>query len=799
MIVNKWMSLLSRYYVILLMWICGSALSFSVFWTVIYYESQYNYHVFEASFEDKVTNLNRSIYAIEKIFLATDSLLTIAPDLSKESFAKLINTEMLTNTGLEGVQWAPLVKESELTQFEQSVRSSGIFDYRIHFPSAQSACDDLRTSQRFPVLYSEPQDSLGHELGLQLGHSCSVSVAMQNALHTHSMVSSSFKDKNDDIGVRLLKPIFDSSGDHRGYISGIIMLNQFIDTLFSELTLSHDYRLVIYSDQNKQHLLYDSSWYQTCDTCTNHEISQNLKKTVPFANQLWHIEFSKHNVDSRANAYALSGASVVIFLTLSLSFYVWMSLNRVRWANQLVSERTKSLRYQANHDELTQLYNKQALSQILQQRLHGVKEQEFTTFSVLFIDLDHFKKVNDTMGHLVGDRLLQQVADRLRNSARELDDIFRFGGDEFVLIIHGHHFPNEITKIAQRILNNLIKEYIIDQRQYCVGASIGILENIKPHTKYDDVLRNADIAMYEAKRQGRGQIISYTNEMYRRLVDKQQFETSLAKSIKHNQLELHFQPIVSAQEQLCGFEALCRWQHPKHGLIMPNHFIEIAEENGFIHQLGSWAISRACEKLAHWIEEYGEDHCPYISLNVSPYQLTKPHIVTQIKQALHRHHIPANLLAIELTESALIENKEMAKQHLLEIRQLGVKVLLDDFGTGFSSLSLLQDFPIDVLKIDRSFILGIISDNHESKKLVRAIIKMAKALNMTTIAEGVEDSVTIEWLAKNGCELTQGYYHAKPLDSTNLAQFMSQRHSARTKNIKKTPCFSTCLQPLPTS
>ncbi|NRA60741.1 MAG: EAL domain-containing protein [Psychrobium sp.] len=718
-------------------------------------------------------SLTQAVSAIEKVFLATKSIIKMNPGLSASDFSQLINKEFLLNTGMQGMQWAPLITQDKLPSFEQQVRDSGIFDYRVHNFNKQAVnCFTNNTKNYFPVLFSQPLDMIGHELGLQLSSDCEIANSMQHAIDTGQISSSRFKSASGELGLRLIQPIYQENGELFGFIAGVVMINTLVDSLWNNINGSDNYQLDIYHNQHQKEQLYHSQWRGDCtSSCDNKLFYLKLETSIPFANQLWYIEYSQRAVSSRDLVLAYVGTGLIILLVFGLSAYLMMSLNRINWANTLVEERTRSLKYQASHDKLTSLYNKQALTDAL---TFKTSDRDKRRFSVLFIDLDHFKKINDTMGHLVGDKLLQQVAKRLRQSARDNDDIFRFGGDEFVIILNDNYQKEQVASISQRILTQLIEAYVIDGGVYRIGASIGVLTIDDLDTTCDEIIRNADIAMYEAKNKGRGQVVFYQSQMYQQILNTQSIETSLINAVSNKQMRLHLQPIFSAQRQLIGFEALSRWQHPDKGLIMPDEFITIAEESGVIHQLGAWVIDTVCLKLAQWIKQYGVESCPYVSINVSPYQLAKPNVVAQVKAALQRYNIPAHLLAVELTESALIENKIIVKQHLMELRKCGVRIFLDDFGTGYSSLSLLQDFPIDVLKIDRSFVMGISNGNLESKNLVRAIISMATALNMNTIAEGVEDNETLHWLSKINCQSMQGYYFSRPLNTADLEVFLAK-------------------------
>lgn len=786
---------LQRYSMIALLLLIGCSLSYIAFTAVDYYESQYSRQQFQAKFKGKVTSLSQAASAINKVFLATKAMLDINHELTGGEFAKLITNDFLLNTGMQGIEWAPSIATKDILSFENKVRASGVFDFQVRnrLTTKNITCENVKNSNIFPVLFAEPADILGHELGLQINGDCSLAEKMNQALLSENIVSVNFTNKQGEHGLRLLQPVFTTTNEERpkvliGYIIGIVMLNELVDSLWGDLINSKKHQLLIYIQNNKKQKIYDSRWREECGfNCAPEPSFLNLKTTIPFANQLWIIEFSKLTEETYRQYYSYAVALFILLLSISVSVYLWTSINRVNWAHKLVQQRTESLKHQATHDDLTQLLNKQSLSDVLEKTTQQQSRITDEGVALIFIDLDHFKKVNDTQGHLVGDMLLKQVAQRLTYAARSDDLIFRFGGDEFAVILHNTNDEKIIISISNRILTSLEQVYLIENKEYRIGASIGVsLWNPIKNKKIgsNELIRNADISMYEAKNQGRGRIVFYHEKMHEQLVYKHDVEDELPAAIKNNQLSLFLQPIHDAND-LKGFEALSRWQHPDKGMIYPDIFIEIAEKTGLIHNLGYWLIMTTCQQLALWIEQFGVDDCPYISINISPIQLDQGEVVQQIEQALKQYNVPSKLLAVELTESALINKKETVKQCLSRLQYLGVKIFLDDFGTGYSSLSLLQDFTIDVLKIDKSFILGLESNNKNSQQLVKAIINMGHALNMKVVAEGVENKNTLCWLENENCHLMQGYYFSKPLSPENLPSYLTKYLS-----VKKSPTMA---------
>jgi diguanylate cyclase (GGDEF)-like protein len=786
---KKYDFLWRRYSGVVLLWLLGIILSYSAFSTINYYEEQHTSQQLQSSFKDKVTSLTQAISSINKVFLAAKTLLEINNDIHHQDFVTLINKDFLKNTGLRGVQWAPAIAVEKIEYFEKKVRHSGIFDYQIRVMNNEaSQCWNSKKKIIYPVLFAEPAEFIGHELGLQLSSSCSIAEGMNKALISRKISTANFYTEQNELGFRLLLPIFSANQTLRGYIVGIVMSNQLIDKLWGGLTNTKDYKISIFASHDRTQKIYDSQWREDCPiNCdlTNKRVT--LSATIPFANQLWTIEFTQFGYTSHSRFYAYVVAILIFAFTSGISLYIWMYINRVRWADLLVKEKTQTLQYQASHDALTKLLNKHALTLTLEKMTKHAGNNLDYCFSLLFIDLDHFKKVNDTKGHLIGDKLLQQVAQRLQQTAKHDDLLFRFGGDEFAVLLDNSPCQVTINLGAEKILKRLEQVYIIGDNKYHIGASIGVYSSNAAVTSANDVIRNADIAMYEAKRLGRGRVVFYQANMHQSLVLRQAIENELVDAIHRDQLSIYLQPIHDNQH-LKGFEALSRWHHPIKGVILPDQFIKVAEETGLIHQFGQWLIESACIQLQTWLLRYSQNNCPYISINVSPIQLSQGEVVEHITRALRKYQVPSKLLAIELTESALINNKVIVKQNLAVLQTLGVKVFLDDFGTGYSSLSLLRDFPIDVLKIDRSFIFDIANKtiNQDSKNLIKAMINMAKALNMTVVAEGVEDLTTLAWLNAEGCHLMQGYYYSEPMPLEQLDRYLAKHYChEKISNTKK--------------
>lgn len=431
----------------------------------------------------------------------------------------------------------------------------------------------------------------------------------------------------------------------------------------------------------------------------------------------------------------------------------------------------EKLVHDALHDTLTDLPNRVLLIERLRHAIQ-LAQRHNSLFAVLFIDLDRFKVINDSLGHMLGDQLLIAIAHRLAYCLRPTDTIARLGGDEFVILLEDVRDETGVTFIAERIHQELSLPFNLEGHEIFTAASIGIAYGSKAYTRPEELLRDADTAMYRAKEQGRGRYEIFNPGMHTHAVALLQLETDLRRALERQELRLHYQPIISLRtQQLVGFEALLRWQHPKRGMVSPVDFIPIAEETGLIVPIGHWVLHEACRQMQQWRQQFAE-HKLTINVNLSGKQFT-PRLISGIRQILAETGLPAPHLKLEITESVLMENAEAAIVTLSRLRESGIQLAIDDFGTGYSSLSYLHRFPIDTLKIDRSFISKIDIDG-EQLAIVRTIITLAWNLGMEVIAEGVETPKQLAQLKVLHCDQAQGYFFYKPVDATSAAQLINE-------------------------
>lgn len=439
------------------------------------------------------------------------------------------------------------------------------------------------------------------------------------------------------------------------------------------------------------------------------------------------------------------------------------------------------LLYDASHDQLTGLFNRNTFINKLAETLEIYHQQstQHATFAVLFVDLDRFKVVNDSMGHWAGDQLLTEIAHRLlQETDMERDVVARFGGDEFALILHHLDETETLEQRVEKIQHQLSRPYTLEQQIFNTTASIGIALGSQEYQDPEEMLRDADIAMYEAKYRGRGRIMIFQEGMHTQVVNLLRMESDLRRALERNEFRLYYQPIISLKtRQIVSLEALVRWEHPEHGLVMPDKFIPVAEETGLIRELGLWVFQEACEQLKRWQLQFPDFEDLGMNINVSPIQLKQSDLVQVFQNIIENSGIAGETCRIEITESAIMQDPEYLLEMLKELKKLKVKLYIDDFGTGYSSLSYLQQFPIDALKIDKGFIREI--DTHgKSAKIAKAIISLGEAFGIKVVAEGVETNFQVTVLEAAGCHHVQGFFFSRPQDAQGIERYLQQQSLA---------------------
>ncbi len=428
-----------------------------------------------------------------------------------------------------------------------------------------------------------------------------------------------------------------------------------------------------------------------------------------------------------------------------------------------LEESKEHFRHAAFHDALTGLPNRALLTDHLKLSIEMTRRRADHHFAVLFLDLDRFKNINDSLGHAAGDRLLVEIARRLELCLRPSDTVARLGGDEFAILLNGLDSTEDAIRVAERVQQDLMHPFYLSGNEVYTTASIGITISAAYYADPENVLRDADTAMYQAKEKGKTRYELFDTGMHARAVLRLQLENDLRRAIENREFEVYYQPIVALDTcRITGFEALVRWHHPERGFVSPAEFIPLAEETGLITEIGSWVLREACRQTRRWSLDDPALAMLTISVNLSSRQFMQPDLLAQIKQILDETNLNPRRLKLEITESAVMANAEAAASMLGQLRNLGIQTSIDDFGTGYSSLSYLHRFPIDTLKIDRSFVSRM-SEGDENAEIVRTIITLATNLSMSVIAEGVETAEQHERLKELDCEYGQGYLFSRPV------------------------------------
>lgn len=464
-------------------------------------------------------------------------------------------------------------------------------------------------------------------------------------------------------------------------------------------------------------------------------------------------------------------------------FSMWLTFGVVRDSQEMVTHHVgvfsdltalkqsqEKLDHQAHHDALTGLPNRLLMGDRLQHAMDRAKRYG-SQLALMFIDLDRFKYINDTQGHPVGDAVLREVAKRLCSDLRDSDTVARLGGDEFVVLLEDIEQDNVVSRVGDKILRELALPIAVNGQEFFISASIGVAMYPQDGDDVATLIRNADSAMYRAKERGRNNMVGYDEGMTRAAAERFALERDLRRAIERDELVLLYQPQYSMMcSEVVGVEALLRWHHPEHGAVPPSVFIPIAEETGYIVKIGEWILNRACTDMNHWLSVGLE--VPLVSINIAAAQVSRGNLVESVSDVLTRHQLPASRLELEITESFILNQAEEGIRVLNNLRSLGVNLAIDDFGSGYSSLSYLKRLPIAKLKIDQSFICDL-PNNPDDGAIARAVVALGHSLGLQVVAEGVENQDQFQFLRRAGCDQIQGYYMASPMTVDEIVSHMN--------------------------
>ncbi|WP_245517149.1 MULTISPECIES: EAL domain-containing protein [unclassified Mesorhizobium] len=584
----------------------------------------------------------------------------------------------------------------------------------------------------------------------------------------------------DRSGFILSVPVFSADGNLRGSVSAIMLTSA-----LRKLLPSTDYVIANadYGFESDQHRL-STSLAAATHSFTAPDPNLIYSEVIPLslndprsAWRLWagfpNSRF-ENDVDVRSvRQFELASYAATVIVTL-LALVCWYAIARTmsmqteaaETLERRVEERTAEIQHLATHDILTGLPNRGLLADTMDEALRSLRGGE--KLAVHCIDLDRFKPVNDTLGHPVGDELLRAVARRLRQQAGDTAMVARVGGDEFTILQLLLDGDEQAGALASRVIHALSDEFSIQGHTISIGSSIGLAVFPDDGQSSDILIRNADLALYKAKMEGRGTCRSFEPGMDARLQERRQLESELAQGVANDQFVLHYQPLHDAKtSKLTGFEALVRWNHPRLGQLPPSQFIQLSEEVGVIDSLGEWIMRQACADAAKWPLPVK------IAVNLSPAQFKQQGLPLQVASALAASGLLPSRLELEITESVLLAHSEHTIQTLHSLRDLGVSIAMDDFGTGYSSLSYLRSFPFDRIKIDRSFV-SLMCESGESRAIVKAVAELGTTLGMTTTAEGVETEDQYRLVRENGCTDVQGWLFGRPMPASELCTLFEQ-------------------------
>ena len=535
--------------------------------------------------------------------------------------------------------------------------------------------------------------------------------------------------------------------------------------------------------------------------CTSRWITRPIQQLIEASQAISTGDFNQVSV-----APGIRELDAMTFSFNQMAEQLQISFKDLEQANQNLEQEIlerqqigQELKYNALHDPLTDLPNRTLLMERLEQVINKIRREDNYLSAILFIDLDRFKIINDSLGHQIGDLLLIAIAQKLTNIVRETDTIARLGGDEFIALLEPITQISDVIDIADKIIEELQAPFYLDKRQVFTAASIGVVLSSKEYSQAADLLRDADIAMYRAKSQGRSRYEVFDQGMYKLALARHKLENELRHALDKNEFEVYYQPIISlANKKIVGFEALLRWQHPEHGLICPTKFLPIIEEIGLIVPIGEWILHSACQQMVIWQTQIATARDLQISVNLSVKQLQDPKLLEIIRRILSETGIGGKSVQLELTESMLMDDLEILTNLLWKIREEGIELSIDDFGTGYSSLSYLNRLPIDNLKIDRSFVSLIGQDPdslepyNDGRNIIATIINLAHQMEMTTIAEGIESPEQLDKLQILGCEKVQGHLFSRPVPSYKATALLMEDWELGIEDWVKEPSKVCC-------
>lgn len=733
-------------------------------WSVYTLENQRQQSRFSAEVEKYRYSLGQSFSQLYELQLSAQLYLQQENGPTREKFHAFIDNHTQKQSGLNSVMWLPRVNRAELAQFAAQQDQ-----YHPFPPLNEQVCRWVMRSDTFPALYVSPQAAEEGYLGWRADSQCDNTQTMERAYFNRHPEARLFHDEQGH-GIRWFAPITERDGKLLGFLSTTLYFDRFLPALWQSKTPGPSVGMVAQEAFGHQSVFSTHSsstlnqWYN----------SHSSAISIPIAGSEEGLLVTFTDIRELHTDLIYAGVVGVLVLSLGLSILAsfWSYANRLLLAKQIVSQQTQQLTHQAHHDSLTGLANRTALDKALKRAVHSISAEPSDSITLLFIDLDNFKVVNDSLGHVTGDTLLKKLGKRLQKAVTD-DRVYRFGGDEFVVLLHADSSLALAQTKAKQLVQTLSTPYYIENHVINISASIGIASVGQSNKSVTDIIQQADIAMYHAK-QTRERVAIFQPAMLAKVQQRFILEQDLKKGLEHHQFHLVYQPIFdSHSEQLSHAEALLRWEHPTLGTISPAEFIPIAEETGYINELGQWVLEQVAEVLENWHLRLSPGQSPSITVNVSAKQCQSPTFADDIAALIAAHRFDPHCLGLEMTETALLEHSDNVQRNLKRIHALGISLYLDDFGTGYSSLSLLRQYPFNVIKMDRSFIMGIDQPHGKAAPLCRGMIAMAHAVGLTVVAEGVETKQQLCWLREHQCDYLQGYVLSRPIERQAIETWIS--------------------------
>jgi len=718
--------------------------------------------------KDESAHIQQRINNIVEIMESIRNFYAASNYVDSREFNKFVKDQVMLHPEIVALEWAPLVLDADRLQIEKTLSEIIPEQHITELNADGNLVPAASRAQYFPVLYVEPLHGNELAVGYDLASHPERAAAIQQAKVTGKIAFSHklrlVQGGSDPNAVLLFQPIYHNTDNIpiernklHGVAIGVIkpkaLLQESIRN-FSPTGL--DLMLISSDDTHEPDVLHFHPSRKRNSAIAQPTLHDFMKKEhyhapIIIPGGQWDLYFSP-SPSFHAEHESQQGLLILLIGIVLTSMLVFNVARRIRY--------THAILHQAQHDALTGLPNRSFFQEQLNHAISYAQRARLTS-AVLFLDLDNFKHINDSLGHAVGDRLLVEVSKRLRQNTRAEDTVARMGGDEFILLVQNVQQIDDIASLAEKLLKDLTSPYQITQQVFYLSASIGISLFPRDGVNTEALIANADAAMYRAKSRGRNTYDFYSTDLTAVSMQRMQLQGELREAIKQDLLDIHYQPQIDlVSKNVIGAEALMRWPHEKDGFISPQLFIPVAEECGLIVEIGAWILRRACQQAKSWLD--AGMPLQTMAVNVSGIQLQRSDFVATVQEILNETGLPAEYLELELTESVIMEQADQAIDTLLALGKLGVSLAIDDFGTGYSSLAYLKRLPLDKLKIDRSFVEELPSDE-EDVAITSAIIALSNSLGLRVTAEGVETKEQNEFLKGLGCHEAQGYYFGRPV------------------------------------